>query len=452
MNLSKNKIFYSVFIVFLVISVVISGKYVFELKEKYVNISENYYNESFVNLVNYMNNIESFLAKVQISKSSNIATENLMQIWKEANLASVYISKIPNSEDDLESISKFLNQVSDYSYALSKKTIEGEDLTENDLKNIKDIHNKSKDIEETLNQMNEELNNGTIKWSDFEKKSTEYAQSVDSFNIFTNLDTNLKEYEGLIYDGAYSNHVNKENKRGLTGNDISEEDAKGRVRGFFKDKNIENIYCNGYIKNAEIPYYNFDVKFHDDEREVNISVSKKGGHIIEFNSNYKTDNNKKELIDVNEAKQNAKKFLEDHKFTSMKETYYINQNNILTINYAYLDNGIICYPDLIKVKVSLEDGVILGMEAYGYLNSHYEREAKEKKISIEEAREKLNSNIEIISEGEAIIPTEWKTELHVYEFKGKVDDLEFLVYINVETGKEEDILLILETEGGVLVI
>ena len=44
MNLSKNKIFYSVFIVFLVISVVISGKYVFELKEKYVNISENYYN------------------------------------------------------------------------------------------------------------------------------------------------------------------------------------------------------------------------------------------------------------------------------------------------------------------------------------------------------------------------------------------------------------------------
>ena len=32
----------------------------------------------------------------------------------------------------------------------------------------------------------------------------------------------------------------------------------------------------------------------------------------------------------------------------------------------------------------------------------------------------------------------------------KIDDLDFLVYVNVETGKEEDILMILETEGGVL--
>ena len=134
----------------------------------------------------------------------------------------------------------------------------------------------------------------------------------------------------------------------------------------------------------------------------------------------------------------------------MKETYYINQNNILTINYAYLDDGVICYPDLIKVKVSLEDGSILGLESYGYLNSHHDRILPEKKITIEEAKSKLNDKIEILSQGEAVIPTEWKTEIYVYEFKGKIDDLDFLVYVNVETGKEEDILMILETEGGVL--
>ena len=37
-------------------------------------------------------------------------------------------------------------------------------------------------------------------------------------------------------------------------------------------------------------------------------------------------------------------------------------------------------------------------------------------------------------------------------FKGKIDELDFLVYINPQTGKEEDILLILETEGGKLTI
>lgn len=443
----RRKSFLNISISILFILVIMSGTYMFKLKERYRVQSENSYNEAFVSLVNYINNIENFLAKLQISKSSSIAASNLMQVWKEASLASINISKLPNSDNDLAKISKFLNQVSDYSYSLARKTIEGEDLTSYDLEKIKDIHVMSKDVEESLNQLTEELNKGTLKWIDFEKNSTEYAQNVDSFNIFNNLDTNLKEYEGLIYDGAYSDHVEKDEKKGLTGNDISEEDAKSKVRGFFKDKNIEKITSNGLVKEVNIPYYNFDVKFFDDYRVINISISQKGGHVIEFNSNLNVKNSK---IDVDNAKAKGKEFLDSHGFESMKETYYINQNNILTINYAYLDDGVICYPDLIKVKVSLEDGSILGLEAYGYLNSHHDRILPEKKITIEEAKSKLNDKIEILSQGEAVIPTEWKTEIYVYEFKGKIDDLDFLVYVNVETGKEEDILMILETEGGVL--
>ena len=37
-----------------------------------------------------------------------------------------------------------------------------------------------------------------------------------------------------------------------------------------------------------------------------------------------------------------------------------------------------------------------------------------------------------------------------WEFKGKVDDTDFLVYINCETGKEEDILVIVNTPNGTL--
>ena len=50
----------------------------------------------------------------------------------------------------------------------------------------------------------------------------------------------------------------------------------------------------------------------------------------------------------------------------------------------------------------------------------------------------------------AIIPTEWKTEILCYEFKGKVDNTDFLVYINCDTGKEENILVIINTPNGIL--
>ena len=128
----------------------------------------------------------------------------------------------------------------------------------------------------------------------------------------------------------------------------------------------------------------------------------------------------------------------------------LKEGGIVTINYAYEQNGVTIYPDLIKVKVALDNGEILGVETSGYLNNHTERTFTKAKISIEEAKSKLNKSLEITSEGMAIIPTEWKTEILCYEFKGKIDDTDFLVYTNVETGREENILVIIDTPNGIL--
>ena len=155
----------------------------------------------------------------------------------------------------------------------------------------------------------------------------------------------------------------------------------------------------------------------------------------------------------------------------VKETYYLKQEGVVTINYAYTQEGITIYPDLIKVKIALDNGEVLGMETTGYLYNHIVRkltgtgvpaqtgeeqpddiQAKSIQISKEDAKKNLNKDLEILSEGLAIILTEWKTEILCYEFKGRVKDKEFLVYINAENGREEDILLITNTPNGVLTL
>lgn len=73
-------------------------------------------------------------------------------------------------------------------------------------------------------------------------------------------------------------------------------------------------------------------------------------------------------------------------FKNMKETYYLKKQGIVTINYAYEQNGVIMYPDLIKLKVALDNGEVLGIETTGYLNSHEERKLPQVKISKEEAK------------------------------------------------------------------
>lgn len=433
----------------LLIIVAALGIILYQKQREYRQTSENSYNMAFYELVDYVQNVETYLAKSMISSTPEHGAETLTNLWREANLAQAYLSRLPIESQELENTEKFLNQVSDYSYTLSRKNIYHEKLSEEDLKNLKELHNYSVELENTLNQLSEDLNSGRFAWGELTKKGTvAFAQQVDNISkeSFSNLEENFHEYSGLIYDGAFSEHVTGAEQKGLTGEDIDEEQAKQKAEEFMGKDNIKEISNLGYSENAVIPVYDFSITNHSDET-INVSISKKGGHVVSMNANREVKN---EIISQEEADSKAKEFLEAKGFSSMKETYYLKQEGIVTINYAYSQNDVVMYPDLIKVKVALDNGEILGIETTGYLNNHTKRDISKVKISKEEAKKDLNKDLNIQSEGMAVIPTEWKTEILCYEFKGKVDDKEFLVYINSENGREEDVLIITNTPNGTL--
>ena len=433
----------------LLIVVAILGAILYKKQREYRQASENSYNMAFYELVDYVQSVETYLAKSLISTTPEHGAETLTNLWREANLAQSYLSMLPIESQELENTEKFLNQVSDYSYSLSRKNIYNEDLTEEDLGNLQDLHGYSVELENTLNQLSEDLNTGRLQWGELTKKGTvAFAQQVDNISkeSFSNLEENFHEYSGLIYDGAFSEHITSSEKRGITGNDIEEEEAKNKVQEIIGKDNIKELSSLGSSENASIPAYDFSIKNNNDEN-INISISKKGGHIIYMNTNRDVNS---EVISQEEANKKGKEYLEKLGFSNMKETYYLVQEGIMTINYAYMQEDVIMYPDLIKVKVALDNGEILGIETTGFLNNHTGRDISNVKISKEEAKKNLNKNLQIESEGMAIIPTEWKTEILCYEFKGKVDDREFLVYINAENGREEDILIITNTPNGTL--
>ena len=411
--------------------------------------SQNTYNMAFYEVVDYVQNVETYLAKSLISSTPEHGAETLTNVWREANLAQAYLSQLPIESQELANTEKFLNQVSDYSYSLSRKNIYNESLSDEDLKNLKDLHNYSVELENTLNQLSDDINSGRIKWDELTNKgTTAFAQQVSTSSMdgFSNLEENFHQYSGLIYDGAFSEHITNGEKKGLTGDDIDEDIAKQKAIDFIGKDNVQNIESLGFSENATIPEYNFSVKTNS-ENSISISISKKGGHIVYMNSNRDVNS---EIISQEEANVKGKEFLNNHGFVNMKETYYLKQDGIVTINYAYVQNDVVVYSDLIKVKFALDYGEVLGIETTGYLNNHTQRDTSNVKISKESAKKTLNKDLQIASDGLAIIPTEFKTEILCYEFKGKVDDKEFLVYINAENGREEDILIITNTPNGTL--
>ena len=428
----------------LLIVIIILGYILYSQRSVYAATKENDYNKAFYEVIDGVQNVKTYLAKSMISKSAEHGAEILTHVWRESNLAQSYLGMLPIESQELEKTEKFLNQVSEYSYSLSRKNIEGEELTDEDINKIKELYNYSNDLSNTLNEMITELNDGTLKWNDLINNSE--GSDITEVSTFDVVEENFHEFSGLIYDGAFSEHITSMEKKGLIGDDIDEETAKQKAEEFIGKEKIKSTQNNGFVENGDIPVYRFEMTTNSGEI-IGISISKKGGHVVYLNYNREVT---EEKIDEQEAVQRGKEYLSNKGFGDMKETYYLKGNGFITVNYAYIQNDVVIYPDLIKVKIALDNGEIIGLETTGYLNCHTERQIPTDIIPIEKARENLSDKVEITSEGLAIIPTEWRTEKFCYEFKGKIEDTDFLAYINAQTGEEEDILIITNTPNGTL--
>ena len=439
----KNKIWTFTTLVAVVI-VAVLGYNLFMENKAYATTKENEYNMAFYEVVEYVQNVKTYLAKSMISKSAEHGAEMLTHVWREANLAQAYLGMLPIESQELENTEKYLNQVSEYSYSLSRKNIEGQSLTDDDINKIKELYNYIKDLSHTLNEMADELNNGKLTWADL-MNNTE-GSDIAEVSTFDVVEENFHEFTGLIYDGAFSEHLTTTEKRGLTGDEIDEETAKRKAEEFIGKDKIKNTQNNGFVENGNIPVYRFEMTTND-EQIIGISISKKGGHVVLLNSNRNVG---EQQFGEQEAIAKGKEYLANKGFNNMQETYYMKKDGFITINYAYKQGDVVMYADLIKVKVALDNGEIIGLETTGYLNSHYERDIPTRKISLDNARKQISANAKITSEGLAMIPTEWKTEVFCYEFKGKIEDIDFIVYINEETREEEHILILTTTDNGTL--
>lgn len=285
----KKNYMYGIAII-LIVAIIVMAVLLYNQRNKYVIATENSYNLALYELIDYINDTENYLAKSTISSSSEKASETLMHIWREANLAQVYLAQLPISTNELSNTARFLNQVSDYSHSLAKKTIDGEDLSQEELDNLKKLHEYSTNLHNTLEQLSADMSNGRISWKELTKDvDTTFAQQVDNLSAtsFSNIDRNFGEYEGLIYDGAYSEHIESSEKKGLVGEEVSEEEAKQKAISFIGQDRVEEIKSNGLIQNGNIVVYDFTItiKNEDKNNPLTISVSKKGAHIVVANHN-----------------------------------------------------------------------------------------------------------------------------------------------------------------------
>ena len=410
------------------------------------NLVQDEYNKSMYLAVSYINNVEVDLAKLLVTSTPKMSAVTLADMWKQANLAKECLEQIPVAQNSMANASKYLTQVSDFSYTLMKQNISDIKLTEEEYEKLKHIYEDSSKLSSKMSDIYDDLNAGRIKWDELEKIGNEKLPDNDISNSISEVGKTFQNYEGLIYDGAFSDHLLSSEPKFLSQKEISEDDAKKYIEEvILNDEKIDKIEFKGE-SNGKIELYNFDITL-DSKQKRTISITKNDCKLYLMIGDKKV---KEENISVDEAKKRGMEFLNKLGIDNMIETYYQKTENMIVINYAATQDGVILYPDLIKVKISLDDGKIYGVEAAGYIFNHTTRNNLKPSISQEKAKSILNSSIKIISSDMALIPTESNSEILTYEFKGKIDNREFLIYINADNAREEKVLLVIDNKNGVL--
>ena len=413
------------------------------------NSVQDEYNKAMYLAVSYINNVQVDLEKIMVTSTPRMNAITFADIWKQSNLAKESLEQIPASQNSLSNASKFLTQVSDFSYSLMNKNINENKITDEEYEKIKQVHENLVTLSSKMQDIYDDLNDGKVKWDELEKYANKELPNIElgeSLDSFAEVSKAFQKYEGLIYDGAFSDHNLNIDPKNIGEKEYSQEDAKEFVNKIFEKENIKEVKEKGESK-GRIDLYNFEVSFSDKKEVFSLSITKKGCKLYLMVGD---KNVKEEKLSIDDAKKRGIEFLEKLGITNMKDTYYQKSEKIAVINYAAVQDGVVLYPDLIKIKVALDDGMILGVEAQGYIFNHIKRDNLKPIQTEEKARSVINKSVEILSSDIALIPTEYNTEILTYEFKGRIDNRDFLIYINANTLKEEKVLLVIDSKNGIL--
>ncbi len=379
---------------------------------------------------------------VNLQKSLYTGTEKKLretgnELSREASIAKVCLSQLTDENIISDEIYKFLSQVGAYTLFITNSK-----PTETHRESLQKLYTYSLALSDEMSSVRDGYFDGSIS---MQNNNSTIKADIEVPSLFSDavndVEQSLTDYPTLIYDGPFAdNLLNKTSVFLKNKSEISKGQAKESAAEILSVSSSE-LRTNDDI-NGEMALYSFS------KGDLDVSITKNGGFVASISNPYSPN---EDTISPEQAVSIGSDYLEKLGYSKMNNTYYSVYDGICTINYAYEENSIIYYSDLIKVGVALDTGTVVSLDASPYLMNHHERSKDEKKLTQEDAVKLLSPTLSLMNVSEAVIPLDTGKEAYCYEIHCKdKSGQEALVYIDCTTGEEQDILILLYSDDGIL--
>ena len=348
------------------------------------------------------------------------------------------LALLPLGQETVSATLKFINQAGDFSTALSVRLGNGGEVTEADTRAMEQLSETAAAFSVRMGRLLDRYERGEAV---FDAPSGADSGDGDLYPI-TGPAT---DYPTLLYDGPFSDGRADGEFRGLEGlAEVGEAQARQALAAFVGQQATEVAFTG----ESEIPVDCYEYALRLGDYSLSAGVTRAGGQLLYLLCDSAVE-------DVNltdrQAVDAARAFLLSRGYGEMELSYSSRFDGILTANFAAVQDGVVLYPDLVKVQVSLADGTIVGLEAANYLMNHVRREISLPKLTEADAIGRIGGALTPVGARLCVIP-ENDSEFLCYEVRATSGSDTFLAYIDAMTGVERRLMQVVEGDGGAKVM
>ncbi len=405
--------------------------------------AEHAFQEVVSNLAQLSGDLEKSVYISDPSLQSALCT----QVYGRAVQTQMAMGMLPYEAQSLEQTAGFVARVGDYACVLSKAVGVRGGYSEEELENLQSLSDTASALSEQLQELRLQVDNGTMSLATASRAAERGAESdIALADSLADLENEFPELPTLIYDGPFSEGIRLDEPVFLQGKDEVSQDEARKVAAEALALSVEELQDEGE-SGGDIPSWRFSANHSGGV--YSVSVSKQGGVLLSLLGQREQGESK---YSADEALALATTFLENLGFEDMERSYHIVQDGLLTVNFISAQDGVVCYPDLIKISVALDNGTLMSCDALGYVSAHRERELPTAALGESEAIAALPEQLQSEQCRLAVIPTDGGGEKLCYEILASGGAHRCLIYTNAVSGAQERILLLMEDENGCLTI
>ncbi|MCU9599776.1 germination protein YpeB [Pallidibacillus thermolactis] len=397
--------------------------------------AENNYQRAFHELTYNIDLLHDKIGTTLAMNSKKSLSPTLAEVWRLASETNNTVGELPLTLMTFNKTEEFLSKIGEFTYKTAVRDLDKDPLTQEEYNTLKELYKQSAEIQDELRKVQNTVLTDNLKWMDVETALASGKEPADN-TIIDGFKTVEKKVEGYSESnlGPMVNSMEEKdhNYSTLPGKMITKDEAKEIARKYTDaDKNAKiNVVDNG--EGAEFGFYSVSIK--GKNKDINLDITKKGGHPIWGINNRPIG---KAKISLNEASFKAEQFLKKRGFKNLKLYESLQYDNTGLFTFVTIKDDVLIYPESIRLKVALDNGSVIGFSAEEYLGKQKDRTIPKPKLTVDEAKSNINKNVEIMDYRMSLIENDLNEEVLCYEFIGTLDHDTYRIFINALDGNEE---------------